>query len=168
MCTGVCNIWTIYIIIAVSFSTKNCSLETSPGLRLFLLTGLLVPKEQWHSLLSSSITVAGPPGNHTPFRFFSRSSMCMVSVELLLVKAAQGKLLSASCFLLRPLHILNITPQKERSMPGRFIITKTQKGFYRFSLQAANYQTVLTSKNYSSLATCREGVETIKKNALSR
>ncbi len=52
-------------------------------------------------------------------------------------------------------------------MPGRFIITKTQKGFYRFSLQAANYQTVLTSKNYSSLATCREGVETIKKNALS-
>jgi hypothetical protein len=52
-------------------------------------------------------------------------------------------------------------------MPGRFIITKTPKGFYRFSLQAANYQTVLTSKNYSSLATCREGVETIKKNALS-
>lgn len=30
---------------------------------------------------------------------------------------------------------------------------------------AANYQTVLTSKNYSSLATCRDGVETIKKNA---
>ncbi len=50
-------------------------------------------------------------------------------------------------------------------MPGRFIITKTPKGFFRFSLQAANYQTVLTSKNYSSLATCRDGVETIKKNA---
>ncbi len=50
-------------------------------------------------------------------------------------------------------------------MPGRFIITKTPKGFYRFSLQAANYQTVLTSKNYATLATCREGVETIKKNA---
>jgi len=52
-------------------------------------------------------------------------------------------------------------------MPGKFIITKTPKGFYRFSLQAANYQTVLTSKNYSSLATCRDGVETIKKNALA-
>lgn len=50
-------------------------------------------------------------------------------------------------------------------MPGRFMITKTPKGFYRFSLQAANYQTVLTSKNYSTLATCRDGVETIKKNA---
>lgn len=50
-------------------------------------------------------------------------------------------------------------------MPGKFVITKTPKGFYRFSLQAANYQTVLTSKNYSSLATCRDGVETIKKNA---
>ncbi|ADY12819.1 YegP family protein [Sphaerochaeta globosa] len=52
-------------------------------------------------------------------------------------------------------------------MPGKFVITKTPKGFFRFSLQAANYQTVLTSKNYSSLATCRDGVETIKKNALA-
>ncbi|MGE4584457.1 MAG: YegP family protein [Sphaerochaeta sp.] len=50
-------------------------------------------------------------------------------------------------------------------MAGRFVITKTPKGFYRFSLQAANYQTVLTSKNYATLATCRDGVETIKKNA---
>ncbi len=50
-------------------------------------------------------------------------------------------------------------------MPGRFIITKTPKKFYRFSLQAANYQTVLTSKNYTTLATCRDGLETIKKNA---
>ena len=52
-------------------------------------------------------------------------------------------------------------------MPGRFIITKTPKGFYRFNLQAANYQTVLTSQNYTTLATCREGCETIKKNAES-
>ena len=52
-------------------------------------------------------------------------------------------------------------------MSGRFVITKTLKGFYRFSLQAANYQTVLTSKNYTTLASCREGLETIKKNALS-
>ena len=52
-------------------------------------------------------------------------------------------------------------------MPGRFVITKTPKGFYRFSLQAANYQTVLTSQNYTTLASCRDGVETIKKNAQS-
>lgn len=52
-------------------------------------------------------------------------------------------------------------------MPGKFVITKTPKGFYRFSLQAANYQTVLTSQNYATLANCRDGVETIKKNAQS-
>lgn len=52
-------------------------------------------------------------------------------------------------------------------MSGRFMITKTPKGFYRFSLQAANYQTVLTSQNYTTLGNCRDGVETIKKNALS-
>ncbi len=52
-------------------------------------------------------------------------------------------------------------------MPGRFVITKTPKGFYRFNLQAANYQTVLTSMNYATLANCREGVETISRNALS-
>lgn len=52
-------------------------------------------------------------------------------------------------------------------MPGKFIITKTQKGFYRFNLQAANHQTVLTSQNYTTLSSCRDGVETIKRNALS-
>ena len=52
-------------------------------------------------------------------------------------------------------------------MPGRFVITKTPKGFYRFSLQAANYQTVLSSKNYTTLGSCREGMETIRKNAQS-
>jgi uncharacterized protein YegP (UPF0339 family) len=52
-------------------------------------------------------------------------------------------------------------------MPGKFVITKTPKGFFRFSLLAANYVTVLTSKNYSTLRTCREGIETIKKNAAS-
>jgi len=44
---------------------------------------------------------------------------------------------------------------------SRLVITHPQKGFYRFSLQAANYQTVLTSMNYATLANCREGVETI-------
>ena len=52
-------------------------------------------------------------------------------------------------------------------MSGKFVIIKTPKGFYRFSLQASNHQTILTSKNYSTLATCRDGVETIKRNALS-
>lgn len=49
-------------------------------------------------------------------------------------------------------------------MPGKFIISKTPKGFFRFSLQAANYQTVLTSQNYASLRNCKDGIEAIKKN----
>ena len=52
-------------------------------------------------------------------------------------------------------------------MSGKFVLTKTPKGFFRFSLLAANHQTVLTSKNYANIRTCREGIDTIKKNALS-
>ena len=50
-------------------------------------------------------------------------------------------------------------------MPGKFIISKTPKGFFRFNLQAANHQTVLTSQNYASLRNCKDGIEAIKKNA---
>jgi len=50
-------------------------------------------------------------------------------------------------------------------MAGKFVITKTPKGFFRFNLQAANYQTVLTSQNYASLRNCKDGIEAIKKNA---
>ena len=50
-------------------------------------------------------------------------------------------------------------------MAGTFMIKKTPKGFYRFSLAAGNSQTILTSKNYASLSTCRAGIETIRKNS---
>lgn len=50
-------------------------------------------------------------------------------------------------------------------MAGKFIIKKTPKEFFRFSLIAANSKTVLTSKNYSTRANCIAGMETIKKNA---
>ncbi|MBL7007144.1 MAG: DUF1508 domain-containing protein [Spirochaetia bacterium] len=52
-------------------------------------------------------------------------------------------------------------------MTGKFVITKTPKGFYRFSLQSSNSQTVLTSQNYASLNNCKNGIEAIKKNALA-
>ncbi|MGM0431638.1 MAG: YegP family protein [Spirochaetota bacterium] len=52
-------------------------------------------------------------------------------------------------------------------MPGKFIVTKTPKGFYRFSLLASNHQKVLTSQNYASLSNCRAGIEAMKKNASS-
>ncbi len=51
-------------------------------------------------------------------------------------------------------------------MAGKFIIKKTPKGFYRFSLIAGNSLTILTSANYASLSNCKSGIETIKKNAL--
>lgn len=52
-------------------------------------------------------------------------------------------------------------------MPGKFIIKKTPKGFFRFSLAAANSMTILTSKNYATKANCIAGIETIKKNSNS-
>jgi len=52
-------------------------------------------------------------------------------------------------------------------MAGKFVITKTPKGYYRFSLLAGNHLTVLTSKNYANLSNCKEGIDAIKKNALS-
>jgi uncharacterized protein YegP (UPF0339 family) len=52
-------------------------------------------------------------------------------------------------------------------MSGTFFIKKTEKNFFRFSLYAANGKTVLTSQNYATLHNCREGIEAIKKNALS-
>ncbi len=52
-------------------------------------------------------------------------------------------------------------------MRGKFVITKTPKGFYRFSLLAANHEKVLTSQNYASLSNCKAGIEAIKRNALS-
>ena len=50
-------------------------------------------------------------------------------------------------------------------MPGKFIVKKTPKGFFRFSLAAANSMTILTSKNYATKANCIAGIETIKKNS---
>lgn len=50
-------------------------------------------------------------------------------------------------------------------MPGKFMIKKTPKGFFRFSLISANSKTILTSKNYATLSNCKAGIETIKKNA---
>jgi uncharacterized protein len=52
-------------------------------------------------------------------------------------------------------------------MPGKFVITKTPKGFYRFSLLAANHQTIMTSQNYASLQNCKDGIISNQKNAMA-
>jgi uncharacterized protein YegP (UPF0339 family) len=46
---------------------------------------------------------------------------------------------------------------------GKFIIRKTKTGF-TFYLNANNTQTICASQVYSSLATCKNGIESVRKN----
>lgn len=48
---------------------------------------------------------------------------------------------------------------------GKFIIKATKSGGYKFDLLATNGQVVATSQNYNSLATCKNGVASVTKNA---
>ena len=47
---------------------------------------------------------------------------------------------------------------------GRFVIKSVLNGF-RFDLQAANYETIASSENYSSESACREGIDRVVRNA---
>lgn len=48
---------------------------------------------------------------------------------------------------------------------GKFAIKITPAGDFRFNLIAANGQVIATSENYSSLANCKNGIESVIKNA---
>ncbi len=48
---------------------------------------------------------------------------------------------------------------------GKFVIKTTPSGAFRFDLAAANGQVIATSENYSSLAGCKNGIESVIKNA---
>ena len=47
---------------------------------------------------------------------------------------------------------------------GKFVIRKTNTG-YNFHLKAANGETIATSEVYKTLDACRNGVESVMKNA---
>lgn len=47
---------------------------------------------------------------------------------------------------------------------GKFIIRAVNSGL-KFDLKAANGQTVLTSEVYTTMAACRKGIESVRKNA---
>lgn len=47
---------------------------------------------------------------------------------------------------------------------GKFVIRNTNTGF-KFDLKAANGEVIATSEVYTSLDACRNGVESVKKNA---
>ena len=50
-------------------------------------------------------------------------------------------------------------------MSGTFIIKKTPKGYYRFSLKAVNGTILLTSQNYTTMQNCKKGIESIIRNS---
>ena len=50
---------------------------------------------------------------------------------------------------------------------GKFVIGKTKNGQYRFNLKAGNGEIIATSESYTTLTACKNGVESVKKNALA-
>ena len=54
-------------------------------------------------------------------------------------------------------------------MAGKFIITKAKNGEYTFNLKASNGEVILTaSETYTTMSACENGVNSVKKNALSQ
>lgn len=47
---------------------------------------------------------------------------------------------------------------------GKFVIRTVNSGI-KFDLHAANGQSILTSEVYTTLAACRKGIESVRKNA---
>ena len=50
---------------------------------------------------------------------------------------------------------------------GKFVIGKTNNGQYRFNLKAGNGEIIATSESYTTFAACKNGVESVKKNAFA-
>ena len=49
---------------------------------------------------------------------------------------------------------------------GKFVITKRTNGEFQFNLKAGNGQVILTSEGYTTLAACKNGIESVKKNSV--
>lgn len=53
-------------------------------------------------------------------------------------------------------------------MAGKFIITNAKNGEYTFNLKASNGEVILTaSETYTTVSACENGINSVKKNALS-
>lgn len=48
---------------------------------------------------------------------------------------------------------------------GKFEISKTKSGEFRFALKASNGQIILTSETYKDKSGAKNGIESVKKNA---
>lgn len=49
---------------------------------------------------------------------------------------------------------------------GKFIITKRKNDEYQFNLKAGNGQNILMSEGYTAKASCKNGIDSVKTNAL--
>ena len=49
---------------------------------------------------------------------------------------------------------------------GKFVIKTTKHGGYKFDLKAGNGETVATSEIYNALASCKNGIESVRKNSV--
>ncbi len=49
---------------------------------------------------------------------------------------------------------------------GKFVMGPTKNGGFRFNLKAANGEIIATSETYSTETACRNGIESIRKNAV--
>ena len=50
-------------------------------------------------------------------------------------------------------------------MAGKFEITKDKAGKFRFRLKAGNGEIIAVSEAYESMASAKNGIESVKKNA---
>jgi uncharacterized protein YegP (UPF0339 family) len=50
-------------------------------------------------------------------------------------------------------------------MTGKFVISRTSNGEYRFDLTTGNGQIIATSETYPTKADARAGIESVKANA---
>ncbi|CCH56310.1 protein of unknown function DUF1508 [Fibrisoma limi BUZ 3] len=48
---------------------------------------------------------------------------------------------------------------------GKFVISTRKNGEYQFQLKAGNGQVILVSEGYTSMSSCENGIESVKKNA---
>ncbi len=50
-------------------------------------------------------------------------------------------------------------------MAGKFVVTKTSNGQFRFNLKAGNGEIIATSESYTTKAAALAGIASVKKNA---
>ncbi len=49
---------------------------------------------------------------------------------------------------------------------GKFVIKETKNGGFVFNLKAGNGEVIAVSETYSSLSACKNGIESVRKNAV--